>query len=176
MTRRPTLGRLRELLAARKRLAIAPTGHERDQKLELSCPLMIEEEIIEGFELRATALLHRPQCEVMLGLVYNPAGVHGGMFERIDAWPMRVHRNPQIDDPNLQHLTFLKIRGSHRHALENNAHLDAGKLLDRLPVAEPLDPEPRDFEELVRLAYACWNIGCDIIVPPPPWAPQLPLV
>lgn len=172
-TRRPTLKRLRELLATPKRLATRPVWQASERTFVLSCPLMIEDEVIEGLELRATALLRRPQCEVMLGLVYEPSGVDRGMFERIDAWPIRVHRNPRTCDPDLQHLALLKIHGSHRHALENNAHLDSGELLDRLPVAEPLAQDPRDFEELVRLAYALWNIGCDILVPPPPWAPDL---
>lgn len=113
---------MRELLGAPKRLATVPQWQERDEKLLLSCPLMIEEAVVEGLELRGTALLRRPKCEVMLGLVYAPAGMGGGMFDRIDAWPLRPHRNPGRAPERLRFLT-IDAGCSHRHGLEHNAHL-----------------------------------------------------
>lgn len=167
-----TLDRLRELLAAPKQLATIPRWQERDEKLLLSCPLMIDGAVVEGLELRGTALLRRPLCEVMLGLVYAPAGLSGGMFERIDAWPSRPHQNPGRGP---KHLRFLQIPCgiSHRHGLEHNAHLSLEQLLDTLPVAEPLEPQPASWHALLAHALAFWNIRCDNDVPPPPWAPDL---
>lgn len=135
------MDRLREVLAAPKRLATVPQWQERNDKLLLSCPLMIEEAVVEGLELRGTALLRRPMCEVMLALVEAPAGVGGGMIERTDAWPLRPHRNPGHGPAPLRFRTIDAGR-SHRHGLEHNARLPVEKLLDKAPVAEPLEPRP----------------------------------
>lgn len=166
------LDRLRKLLEAPKRLATVPRWQERNEKLLLSCPLMIEGAVVEGLELRGTALLRRPLCEVMLGLVYAPAGLSGGMFERIDAWPLRPHRNPGHGPAPLRLLTIDAGR-CHRHGLEDNAHLPVVELFDRLPVAEPLEPQPESWDALSGAVAEFWRITCDTGVPPPPWAPDL---
>lgn len=167
-----TLDRLRELLAAPKALATVPTWEPSGDTLQLTCPLMIGGAIVEGLEFRRTALLRRPRQEVMLGLIYAPAGARGGMFERVDAWPLRRHCNTGHGPKKLRFRT-IDPGVSHRHGLEHNAHLGVDGLLGRLEIAGPLDPQPESWAALWNLVCALWHIDRDPWLPTPPWSRDL---
>lgn len=166
-----TFERLLDILKTRKQLAIQPHWVSSNKNLMLSAPISIDGAVVEGLELRGTALANIPLREVTLGLVLRPAAVRGGMFDRIDAWPIRSHQNPPSAKGALR-LLRLQCGQSQHHALADNAHLAIADLLDRLPIARPIDPPPESWRDLLRYAEAAWGFQ-ELLLPSPPWAPDL---
>jgi hypothetical protein len=167
-----TVARLRDLLAAPKSLGSEPEWRTDGDKLTLAAPIEIDGVTEEGLQLRGSALLRHEMREVTLGLVYLPGGETGGMFERIDAWPLHEHANKGHGPSALRFRTFL-VGETHHHGLENNRHLPIEQLLNDLPVAERIDPQPNSWRALMRHASKAWNFEPDLMLTSPPWQPDL---
>ena len=169
---RITIERLRTLLTSPKSLASDPEWRTEGDKAKLTIPIEIEGLTVEGRQLRSTALVRYPMREVTLGLVYLPGGDEGGMFERIDAWPFRRHVNKGHGPKALRFRVFAEGESQHQ-GLEINAHLPVDQLLDNLPIAQPIEPPLGSWRDLMRHASKAWRFEPELMLPSPPWQPDL---
>lgn len=115
---------------------------------------------------RAAARL--PDRHVSLGLLCQGQDGVELNFERLDWRPNVPHNNPDQGPPALR---FIRLTGSHHHAMSDNAGLPMG--LDAaigraLPVARPL-AEELDWERFKRFAAGLWRIHGLADIPAPPW-------
>jgi hypothetical protein len=165
------------LFQAKKFLSINPDWVERDSTfLSLTCPLDLEDgTVIEGFFLRATAMKHRPDRTVAFQLVYKPQrrNVEGGPFARIEWRPLKPHTNKNFGPP---HLRLLTIRGSHYHRFDYNwAHSPAQVRRGNLYTAEPIDPDPPNYGDLLAFVEKEFRIQGVSAIAVPPWEAKLEL-
>lgn len=166
------LRELRDFLAAPKTLAAPIRWAPDPPHLVFTVPLDIEGVTQQGYLLRARTLLALPDCDISLQLTRSPP-LRRNNFVRLDWRPTQPHTNPRLSEPTLD---LLHIAGSHHHALDTNAATRAGlqaAMQANLPVAVPLDAEPRDWQALAALAARLWRIIDLGDAPAPPWQSDL---
>jgi hypothetical protein len=69
-------------------------------------------------------------------------------------------------------LRFRLIEATHHHRLSQNAALEVGLLramAENLPIAEPVLPEPANWEAFLAIAAQRWRIHDLVNTPYPPW-------
>lgn len=169
---------LKALLTAEKSIGIpvswALDGAERS--LRFRVPLDIDGATEEGFFLTGRASLTIRDADVSFCLVWQDAILRPVNFERIDWRPRTPHSNG-ADAPSPLKLMLIPAGISQRHPLAENAALRCGivsaMLDDNLPVAAALDPEPSDWDSLLRQAGAIWSVDNMGSIPLPPWEEEL---
>jgi hypothetical protein len=119
-----------------------------------------------GLVLTGRASAANVDRHVSLSLVYHNALNLGGAIDRIDWKPLDAHVNKGVGPPGLR---FSRIEGTHRHAWALNAALGVKAVVDDLPVAQPIEPDPGDWDALLQLAATSWRIADLSMVPIPPW-------
>ncbi len=159
---------LRELFEANKILASNPKWIATDSTwFDLEAPLDIDGVTIEGLELRAGAGQSLPDRAVRFHLQYHPARSPCIPLCRIEWRPVSPHTNP---NQGPEHLRLLRIVGSHIHGFEMNYLEDEGRMRGKnLPIAEPIDPDPSSFRDLVDVVAAEFRINGMEQIEPPPW-------
>ncbi len=120
-----------------------------------STPLDIAGATVEGLFLYVRCLRSEPGRDVSFVLAHEPAG-KSEHIDRIDWRPIKAHVNRFIGPAEYR---GLRINGSHRHHLLLNTKDDGTLRGNNLPIAAPLESEPKNFEELVAFVAACYNIA-----------------
>lgn len=166
---------LKELVEAEKLIATVSDWAKRGNRLELKLPLEIDGLIEEGLFLRATALEHLPDQEVMFQIEYHGLSIPGGTgpLSRIEWNSIRPHNNK---GKGPQELRFIEQRPSHVHLFEDNWSDGNGALLrDNLPIARPISEPIQEFTELLYFVGNLFRINNINLVKTPEWVLSLPL-
>lgn len=162
----PDPQRLAELVSAAKTLTGPPAWAEDGRNLRFTATVDIEGITEPGLVLAGRASATIVDRHVSLMLVYHNALNLGGAIDRIDWKPVDAHVNKGVGPSRLR---FNRIERTHRHSWELNATLGVKAVVNDLPVAEPVDPEPQDWGSLLHLAATCWRFADLSMVPAPPW-------
>ena len=161
------------LVGAEKELATEPSwrpGRAPDD-LELSVPLEIDGVVIEGLTLRGRVLKSLPDREVAFQLEYHAPHIVGGPLCRIDWKPLGTHSNRGIGPKHLRHLLQ---RSSHHHRFDLNwARSEEKTLSGDIPIAVPLEPDPKNFRELLAIVGKEFKIARIQVIEIPPWEPAM---
>jgi hypothetical protein len=157
-----------EIMQAEKHILTYPKWVVRDgQKVELSAPLAIDGVLLEGLELRLTALLDFPNRDVCFNLLCQPPAGRKIPISRLEWNTMRPHTNRLVGPKNLHGLTF---RGTHLHSLDDNWDFTNDSFLDgNLPVARNLEKNPENFLDLLECVANLFNIRNLERLEPPSW-------
>lgn len=133
--------------------------------LRLTCALEVNGMTVEGLELRGGALQTRPDRAVSFHLQLYPAKGPCTPLTRVDWNPLTTHTNP-----NVGNLPMLRINGSHIHSFDLNWLPEFGRMRSgNLPVARPVNANPRTYEELLVLVGKECRINGLCRVEAPPW-------
>jgi hypothetical protein len=138
-------------------------------------PLEIDDLIEEGFFLRATALEHLPDQEVMFQLEYHGVNIPGGTgpLMRLEWNSLRPHNNKGKGPVELR---FLDQAPSHVHFFEDNWSESNGALLkDNLPIARPVSEPTQRFSDCVDFAGKLFRINNIRVIKVPEWVLTLDL-
>lgn len=168
-------GTLHELVHADKSIAAPAEWVKRGRRLELKLPLEIDGLIVEGLFLRASALEHLPDQEVMFQLEYHGVSIPGGSgpLTRIEWNSLRPHSNKGKGPIELR---FIDQQPSHVHYFEDNWSEGNGALLrDNLPIARPISETIQGFTELVDFVGNLFRINNIRLVKVPEWVLTLDL-
>jgi hypothetical protein len=160
---------LRDLVQAEKYIAAPADWTKRGRRLELKLPLEIEGLVEEGFFLRACALEHLPDQEVMLQLEYHGIRIPGGTgpLVRLEWNSLRPHNNKGKGPPELR---FIDQAPSHVHFFEDNwSDQDGALLKDNLPIARPLSEPIQGFTECIDFAGNLFRINNIGLIKVPEW-------
>jgi hypothetical protein len=168
---------LRHLSSARKsvsRVTIWKSASRGEAAIcRLDAPLSIQGHYVPGLKLKGTAQAHLPDQDVTLQLVYQRE-IYSRRFHlvRVEWRPLRTHFN---DGGAPAAIRFRQIVGSHYHPFDLNSRRGLNALLasHNLPVAVPLEPEPRNYWEFLDIAGQLLNIDALAQIGEPPWAPRL---
>jgi hypothetical protein len=131
----------------------------------MTCALEVDGLTIEGLELRCGALQNAPDRAVTFHLQHYPAKGPCIPLARIDWKPLGSHTNP-----NAGELPLLRIDGSHAHEFHLNWLAEHGRMrTGNLPVARPLNPDPRTYDELLAVVGKQFRINGIERIEQPPW-------
>lgn len=120
---------------------------------------------LEGLELRGGALQTTPDRAVTFHLQYYPAKGPCIPLARLDWRPFAPHTNPNVGEQ-----AMLRIEGSHLHGFDLNWMPEFGRMrTGNLPIARPLNPDPKTYEECLALVGREFTIGGLERVEMPPW-------
>lgn len=161
---------LHGFVSARKTLAVPIAWTTEGRNFRFQVPLDIDGITEPGLTLIGRASTAVPDRHVSLNLAYRTPEGAGGTFERLDWRPIDPHNNKGNAGPDL---AWTQIFGTHHHPWALNEHLRMEQALDDLPVAEPVEPEPATWAELLRVAAKVWKIDGLQDLPLPPWEPSL---
>jgi hypothetical protein len=161
---------LRGFVTTSKTLAVPIAWTTEGRNFRFQVPIDIDGITELGLTLIGRASTAVPDRHVSLNLAYRTPEGAGGTFERLDWRPIDVHRNRGDTKPEL---ALKEICGTHHHPWALNEHLSMEEALDYLPVAEPVQPEPTTWAELLLFAARVWNIDGLSELPLPPWEPSL---
>ena len=159
---------LRELFEAAKTLTTNPRWVDTDSTwFNLGCPIDVDQVTVEGLELRGGAGQTLPDRAVRFQLQLHPARARCIPLCRIEWRPISPHTNPNSGP---EHLRLLRIDGSHIHGFEIN-FLEADSRMRRrnLPIAEPLNPDPQSFDDLLDVVAKAFRISGMEKIEAPPW-------
>jgi hypothetical protein len=161
------------LVAADKELAGEPAwrpGRGPDD-LEMSVPLEIEGIVIEGLTLRGRVLKSLPDREVAFQLEYHGPRIIGGPICRIDWKPLGTHSNRGVGPKDLRHVLQ---KWSHHHRFDLNwARSEEGVLRGEIPIAVPLETDPKNFRDLLGVVGKEFKIARIQVIGIPPWEPAM---
>lgn len=166
---------LRNLVEAEKSIATSVDWTKRGRRLELKLPLEIDGLIEEGFFLRATALEHFPDQDVMLQLEYHGIRISGGLgpLMRMEWNSLRPHNNKGRGPPELR---FIEQIPSHVHYFDDNWNDQDGALLrDNLPIARPVSEPIQGFMDCIDFAGNLFNINNIRLIKVPEWVLEFDL-
>src|SRR5581483_8590567 len=146
------------LVAAKKSLTSAPTWVERGPMgLELTAPLEIDGVVIEGLSLRGRARKPLQDRELIFQLEYRHAQIAGGPCCRIEWRPLSAHNNKALGPRQFRHVL---LTGSHHHPFDlNSAHSKEAVLRGELPIAIPINDDPKNYRALLGLVGKEFNIA-----------------
>lgn len=166
----PTGKLLQDFVTAAKTLAVPVAWTTEGRNFRFQVPLDIDGITEPGLTLIGRASTAVPDRHVSLNLSYRTPEGAGGTFERLDWRPIDAHNNKGNARADL---AWRQISGTHHHQWALNQHLRMEEALDDLPVAEPVQPEPTTWGELLRVAARVWQIDSLQHLPLPPWEPSL---
>lgn len=160
---------LRELVEAEKLIAAPTDWSPINRSLELKLPLQIDGVIEEQFFLRATAISHLPDQNVIFQLEYHGVRIPGGTGPlcRLEWNPIRGHNNKGKGPAELR---FIEQVGTHFHSFEDNWCEKNGALLrDNLPIARPVSQDIQGFTDCLGVVRNLFRINNIDVVKTPEW-------
>ena len=159
---------LDEIHAANKALSVAGQWVEAaNQRLYFVVPLEIDEATLEGLVLRGRAVKDRPDEEVMFQLEFPQPSRRDRGIDRIDWRPLHTHNNLGRGPDELR---FMPQVNSHHHAFDLNwLAAEARMLTSNLPLARPIEPDLKSFDDLLAFIKKSFRINDIGQIPPPPW-------
>lgn len=148
-----------------------PLRSQSAQRVEILTQLQDENAIaLEGVRLRLAAWAERymEDMTTTLEVLYLERWV---CISRIDFIPYAAHANKHWRRFKLP----AEVNGSHIHSCQNNAKLglEAFTPRENLPVAMPLDQEPRSFREVLSVIEKEFGVSGLADLPPPEWNGRL---
>lgn len=161
---------LRNFVVEAKTLSVPVSWITEGRNFRFQVPLDIDGITEPGLTLIGRASTAVADRHVSLNLAYRTPEGAGGTFERLDWRPIDPHNNKGDARADL---AWTQISGTHHHPWALNEHLRMEEALDDLPVAEPVQPEPTTWTELLRVAARIWKIDGLQDLPLPPWEPSL---
>ncbi|MBI4968058.1 MAG: hypothetical protein HZC25_08050 [Rhodospirillales bacterium] len=159
------------LIAARKTLTTIPEWTLQNDQFRLVATLDLDGVTLDGIWLRVTAYKAIPDRRVSFQIEFKPEGFRHIPAARVDWRPANPHSNRNIGPA---HLRLMVIEGSHHHTFDANWPLGFERMVsENLPIAEPLVPDPRDFEGLLHLVGRLFNVDGMKGIAVPKWEPGL---
>jgi hypothetical protein len=164
--------RIQGLVAARKSLSSVPSWVEYDPDgLQLRVPLEVDGVVIEGLTLRGRVRKQLENREAVFQLEYHHAQIIGGPVARIEWNPLSVHNNKGLGPKPFRHILQ---DGSHHHRFDLNwARSNEAVLRGELPIAVPLNPNPKNFRDLLGVVEKEFRIDAIQQIGIPPWEPTM---
>ncbi len=160
---------LSAFLAIQKSLTMPIRWVEDASYLRFTSTLDVGEVTDDRVRLLGRAHAAMPDRSVSLVLTWQAASGRPQPFERCEWRPHDRHTNrPIVPKPHRYRI----IETSHRHPLALNARVSTGlaaAMVENLPAAVALDPEPADWPAFAAAAAAAWLIPDLVHAPPPPW-------
>lgn len=145
-------------------------GWERSQDerhLKLSSAIAIDGLTIEGLILQAQTPRTHPDRAVCFQLMaIDHATRRYAPFCRLEWRPLKPHNNKNLGPQSLRNISQ---KTSHLHCYDENRKLGRIWRERNLPVAIPIDPEPKSYKELLDFTREFFKILNVISVPEPPW-------
>lgn len=166
---------LTQLALAEKSLLIGVGWSEPDIDgvMQFLAPLAIDEVTFGGLDLRGQCYSAHPDRAVMLQVEVSRPGIRTRIpLVRVEWRPLaEPHKNPAGSDPELSRRL---IFGSHFHPFELNwVASNRAMRSGNLPVAKPLESEPKNFMDLIDIAGALLRISNLSKVQSPNWMERL---
>ncbi|MEF2553655.1 hypothetical protein VQ042_20260 [Aurantimonas sp. A2-1-M11] len=135
-------------------------------RIPVSCDC--DEPELIGVSIEGTAWADEPEMRVSFQLKIDVGGTDY-RIARLDWRPRQPHVN-KLGPPELRGRACM----ASIHDFPENAALGLEEMqLKNLPVAKPIDPEPSDFDALLRQLRDTFRLDNAIEIPVPPWSPQL---
>jgi len=161
-----------DLVHAEKELSAVPVWIDRGSDgLEVSATLEVGGVTVEGLTLRGTARKPLMDRHVTFQLEYRHSQIIGGPVARIEWRPLNPHNNKGLGPKRLQHVIQTS---SHHHLFDLNwRRSEEGVLKGDLPIAVPLEGEPKNFRALLAVVGKKFRINNIQIIPLPPWQPRM---
>jgi hypothetical protein len=163
------LRELEDFLVAEKSLTTPIRWVEDGAYLRFTATLDIAEVTEDRVRLLGRAHASMPDRSVSLVLTWQGTSGRPQPFERFEWRPHDRHINkPMVPKPHRHRV----IETTHRHPLALNARVAIGlaaALVENLPAAEALDPDPPDWAAFTAAAAMAWRIPGLVHAPPPPW-------
>ncbi len=123
---------------------------------------------ITGVSIVGMAWTEEPDERVTFQLLIDVEG-RDYRIARIDWRPRQEHTN-KFGPNELRGRTFL----TSIHDYPENADLGLDHMQSfNLPVVKPIDPEPPNFNELLRYLRDTFHLRNALDIPVPPWSPRL---
>jgi hypothetical protein len=165
-------GAIKPFLLAEKTIPAQPGWVIGDSdRFALSTPLDIDGVTITGFLLRGAAMLWRADVDVVLQLESHPFSGSGGPICRMEWNPLRGHTNKGCGPKPLQ---FQEMKCSHHHPFDLNWEYSEKEVRrGNLPIAMPIDPEPKNFREFLAIVGKEFRIKNIQSIGVPEWQPVL---
>jgi hypothetical protein len=160
------------LISADKLLSIIPAWVERGPDgLEFTAPLEADGVVIEGLNLRGRARKSLIDREVIFQLEYHRPQIVGGPVCRIEWRPLNAHNNKGLGPKEWRHMLQT---GSHHHRFDLNwARSPEACLRGDIPVAVPINDDPKNFRALLALVGKEFRVNKIQQITVPPWAPTM---
>lgn len=141
---------------------------QRPRYLRIPVACDCEEPDLVGVSIEGTAWADEPEMRVSFQLKIDVGGTDY-RIARIDWRPRQPHVN-KFGPPELRARAFM----TSIHDYPENAALGLEEMqLKNLAVAKPIDPEPRDFNALLRYIRDTFKLDNALEILLPPWSPQL---
>lgn len=172
--------RLPPLISAAKTLASIPRWTELEDQFNFTVPLDIDGITQIGLRLRGKCNRDYADQNLTFQIEYQFRDLAKLVpVTRIDWRPLKQHQNPNFGPKEFR---LLRFHTSHHHLFQENYDWMVGNgqpLADNikaknLPLAAPLEKEPKDVAGVVELMGRLFNIDGVGAIPAPPWkAPRL---
>lgn len=156
-----------DLISAQKALAHKPKWASEDKNnLVLACPVSVRGIVLEGAQIRMTALRPRPDEAVTFQLEFLRPLHKFRPACRVEWRPLHGHNNKGCGPLEYRHR---EIKGSHHHVFEHNWLGETEEMRSgNLPVAIPIIPDPEDFHSFLDFVGQTLRItGLGLVDPPP---------
>lgn len=160
------------LVTAEKELTVVPAWVDRGPlDLDFSAPLEADGVVFQGLTLRGRVRKALPDRGVTFQLEYHAPQIIGGPICRIEWRPLSAHSNKGLGPKPLRHVLQTE---SHHHRFEDNwKHSPEAVLRGDLPIAVPVNDDPKNFRELLALVGKEFRIRGIQRITVPPWAPVM---
>lgn len=139
-------------------------------RFEFTSVLEIGGVVVGGLELRAKAHKTELGRDVCFQLEYSPGSRTRTLLARIDWRPFHSHGNDACSDPLI---SLDIIQGSHFHDFTINYIKHEDRMKRKLSLATRIDPDPRNFTELLAFSANALKIENMDVIAPPEWSPDL---
>ncbi len=163
---------LEDFFCRPKRLRRRPKWNANADKLryEFTAVLELEGVVVGGLELRGKAHKTELDRDVCFQLEYSPGILTRTILSRIDWRPFHTHGNDACVD---EEVSLDVITGSHIHDFYLNYLVAAGRMRKKLSFARRINPDPRNFIELLAFSMDAFNISNMDLIQPPEWSKDL---
>ena len=160
-----------DLMAVTKTLTTVPEWKEHGDQFRFVSTLDVDGVTQEGLWLLGRCLREHPDCDVTFQIDRMYAGFRRGPAMRLDWRPKNSHTNKNLGPSELR---LRIIEGSHVHPFDENWTLGFQRMVsENLPIAIPLDEDPKDFAALTQLAGELFRIDGLESLPVPSWEPRM---
>ena len=162
------LGDIESFVMADKTIPAQPDWARLDSdRFSLSTPLDVEGVTVPGFLLRGKAMVMRADADVVFQLERHPFSEKGGPLCRVEWNPLSGHTNKGCGPKALQ---FREMKCSHHHPFDLNwAHSENEVRRGSLPIAIPIDPEPKNFRDFLAMVGKAFRIKNIQSIAVPEW-------
>jgi hypothetical protein len=160
-----------EFYNAKKEISVSQPkwiGGQR-QSLTFTVPLSVNGTSVGGYALIGNTKIDIPNRDVVLLIVHTVPSIKGKGINlgRAEWRPLSGHNNKSRGPQLWQNV---EIKCSHVHDFYDNIKWAEDLWIERkLPIALPIEPEPKTYSEFLGIVGDKFNISNISSIPEPPW-------